>query len=199
MPLPPNYNTGTVTGTFVTSAGVPVVGYVKFRPPVTRLVNDVYDMVIAPVDHIATLDANGSFSIDLPATNDPDINPLNFTYTVTEYFTNSRGQRYSIPVPMGVVTDLSEVVAVDSSTGTAYIVGPPGPPGGSNPSETITISTPASVWGPIVYTLTFTPAGIACYDTANTQVWGGITHNTSTKTITIDFTPASFAGKVILS
>jgi hypothetical protein len=65
-----------------------------------------------------TLDANGEFTIKLPATDDVDVSPTGFTYTVTENFTN--GSSYSIAVPSSyadVGLELTSIAHVSPNAG----------------------------------------------------------------------------------
>jgi hypothetical protein len=67
---------------------------------------------------VAVLDATGYFTIDLPATDDADIVPVNFTYRVREFFT--RGRDYDIFVPAakaGTGIDIATVSPVDPDQG----------------------------------------------------------------------------------
>lgn len=57
----------------------PAVGTVTFKTLIE--LNDVVDNVTyAPSTFVATLDVNGEFTIVLPATDNPDIDPLNWVY-----------------------------------------------------------------------------------------------------------------------
>lgn len=113
MPLPADFGTGHVTGTFVTLAGSPVVGWLDFAldPTVAALIDAAHLTVIMPSTLRATLDGSGGFAADLPGTDDPDIDPNGYTYIVQETFANATGRRYRLAVPVGVTTDISTVVA----------------------------------------------------------------------------------------
>lgn len=89
----PSWNKVRLTGKYADAKGTPLTGSILFTPSVR--VADVTDRVmVVPVTFEAVLDADGAFSIELPATDDPDIVPSGFTYTVVEEITG--GQRYSI-------------------------------------------------------------------------------------------------------
>lgn len=66
-------------------------------------------VIIVPDVIRANLDGNGQISVQLPSTNDPDLNVTGWTYTVTEHMDNGRGP-YEIEVPYSVTTlDLATV------------------------------------------------------------------------------------------
>ena len=123
MPLPPEFDTVTVTGKFVTLTGDPIVGKIKFTASPKALISDLTDTVLVPVVVEVDLDVNGSFSAELPATTDPDINPQGWTYEVVESFAG--GRTYNVDLPFGGGPyDLSEVAPVPSSDGEAIVRGP---------------------------------------------------------------------------
>lgn len=60
---------------------VPAVGTVRFR--ILQELNDVVDNITyAPTSFTATLDLNGEFTLILPATDNPDLVPVNWVYQV---------------------------------------------------------------------------------------------------------------------
>lgn len=125
MALPVNYDTVPVRGKYVYLDGTPAAGQVKFSGKVAA-VSDAADTVILPNTIVATLDANGAFTINLPATNDPDILPNGWTYAVSESFTAGGGRTYEIDAPLSAQftgIDLSEVSprAASSGTPTAFV------------------------------------------------------------------------------
>jgi hypothetical protein len=122
MPLPNDYNTVTVTGRYTYLNGEPAVGSVRFTGKGVAVSAET-ETVILPGTVVATL-VNGEFSIELPATNDPDIQPNGWTYSVEERFSNGGGRKYEIDVPYDALRiDLSTVAPVPSSPGdpTAYV------------------------------------------------------------------------------
>ena len=88
---------------------------VSFRIPVW-LQGPAAGAVMAPVRLPATLDADGEFSISLPATNDPAWTPVGWTYAVTI----TRGghvQRGSLALPYdGGAVDLADAFNPDETT-----------------------------------------------------------------------------------
>lgn len=122
MPLPVDYNTVNVTGRYTYLDGTPAVGSVRFTGK-TVAISDATDTVILPSTVVATL-VDGAFSIQLPATDDPDVVPNGWTYEVEERFTNGGGRKFEIDVPVAATRiDLSEVAPVSPATGdpTAFV------------------------------------------------------------------------------
>ena len=107
MALDASINTVTVTGTFVDFEGTPIVGQVRFVLS-SLLRNPTGDQIVVPSSVTKTSDSNGSFTIDLPATDDTDVIP-NFTYTVQETFTKGRTYTLSLPVATVGSLDLADV------------------------------------------------------------------------------------------
>jgi hypothetical protein len=99
-------STVTITGNFVNFEGTPVAGQVKFTLGLV-LRNSVDDKMIVPSTVAATLNSLGSFTQVIPATNDPDVTPQDFTFTVEEAF--PRGRTYTISVPFDTVGSLDLV------------------------------------------------------------------------------------------
>lgn len=126
--LPTNVGTGTVTGKFVTAqkgtsgtpVTVPIVGSVTFTPTPAALldVGATPPTTILPVPVTATLDAAGSFSVDLVATDDADLNPTGWNYRVSFAFTGTKYASFNINVPEGSTVDLATVAPVASAGGT---------------------------------------------------------------------------------
>lgn len=85
MPLPGNFQQITVTGTYVDLTGTAVNGSIQFDVNDFVALRDPTANVIVLAKPITATIASGTFSVSLPATNDPDITP-SFTYKVTETF-----------------------------------------------------------------------------------------------------------------
>jgi hypothetical protein len=126
--LPSNVGTGTVVGKFVTaqkgSGGtpvtVPVAGKVTFTPTPAALLDAaaVPPATILPVPVEVTLDAAGTFSVDLVATDDTDLNPTGWNYRVTFAFTGAKYNSFNVNVPQGQTVDLATVAPVAAAGGT---------------------------------------------------------------------------------
>lgn len=116
MPGPtPEYDTVTVRGQYVGFDSSVIVGSVVFTPRATRLLDEDDLTVIIPRPITAPLDATGRFAVELPATDDPDITPVDFTYEVRETFAG--GETYDIEVPLSAATtglDIAEIPHVYS-------------------------------------------------------------------------------------
>lgn len=102
MALAPSLSTVTITGNYVDYEGTAIQGQIRFTlGDVLR--NGTDDQMVAPSSVVVPL-SSGAFSVTLPATNDPDIVPNPFTYTVEESFPG--GRSYTISVPYDTVGSL---------------------------------------------------------------------------------------------
>jgi len=102
MALAPSLTTVQITGNYVDFEGKAMQGQVRFTlGDVLR--NGTDDQMVAPSSVVVALSA-GAFSVTLPATNDPDVVPVNFVYTVEESFPG--GRTYTISVPYDTVGSL---------------------------------------------------------------------------------------------
>ena len=107
MALGPNLTTVTVTGNYVDFEGTPIEGQIRFSiGEVLR--NGTDDQMVAPSSVVVPL-SSGSFSVSLPATNDPDVVPNPFVYTVEESFPNGRTYEISIPYTTSGSLDLADI------------------------------------------------------------------------------------------
>jgi hypothetical protein len=113
MPPSTSWNTVTVTGTYRHLDGSAKSGSVKFT--VTSRIVAAGDKVIFPAGASVSvnLDNAGHFSVALPATDDPDISPVAWTYRVEETFADGGNATYALSVPLasaGAGIDLTSVV-----------------------------------------------------------------------------------------
>lgn len=100
MPIAGNITLITVSGQYVDFQGNAIAGQIRFTlSEVLR--NQIADQIVVPSTISATLDSNGSFSVVLPATNDPEFSQI-FTYSVEEAFAG--GRIYTISLPEGAPT-----------------------------------------------------------------------------------------------
>lgn len=155
MALPTNVNYGTVVGQFLLAYsdgpdldprpdGVPAKGSIFFRPSPIKLLNPSSapnPVTILPAVVEGLLDAegyllggDGSRGINLVATDDPDLNPLDWTWTVEFRLTDQddvpvRLPSFDIELPSDTEVDLTTVSPVPSADGTFYLVGPKGDKG----------------------------------------------------------------------
>lgn len=121
MALTPNWNIINVTATYVDYSGNPLSGTVTFTPQIPTDAKDgVYKQIIVPLAITATLDGSGHISVNLPASDDPDITPTGWTYQVVEAI-GTFLHTYSITVPVSTVgsLDLSSIAEAVASSGLA--------------------------------------------------------------------------------
>lgn len=135
MTLPTQYGTATVTGQFIDSEnGTPAAGTVEFVPAPCYLIDAEGDLIVISDPVTVTLDDTGAFSVALLSTDDPDLNPNGWTYSVIVRLVDPvRVRSFSIEAPEGTTVDLADAVPVDGSLGNAVVVGPPGQPGPVGP------------------------------------------------------------------
>lgn len=155
MALPSNVGYGTVVGRFLLGYadgpdgdlfpdGVSAQGTLFFTPS-PAYVKDASaspaPAIILPAVVEATLDedgylcgpqGSGAQGIRLVATNDTDLNPVNWTWKVDFRLTDSAGapvplSSFSFSLPQDTTVDLTVAMPVTSSNGTFYLVGPTGP------------------------------------------------------------------------
>jgi hypothetical protein len=118
MAVPTHFSRITVTGTYVDHLGVAQTGTVTFTPSA-----QLYDMpdskVIVPNTQTATLDGNGSFSIALLATDDPDVITRDgWVWNVVQNVTGNTALQFSLALPMstpGATFDMSRIVVSGST------------------------------------------------------------------------------------
>lgn len=117
MPLPPSWSQIPVTATYTRGDGEPASGYVLFISPQVVIVDDE---IIVPRSIRADLDETGSISVEVPSTDDPDIAPTGWTWTVREQVAGLNRAAYAIEVPHdspGIdLADVSPVSPVDEVT-----------------------------------------------------------------------------------
>lgn len=137
MTLPAKWTTVPVTGTYNARDGVVPEVVVSFYSAQIVVVDGV---TVVPAVISATTVA-GSFTVDLPATNDPDIAPTNLTYTVVETINGaSIRSPWRIQVPYDSAgIDLSTVAPVGPNE--SGVVVPPGAKGDPGTAATFTFGT----------------------------------------------------------
>lgn len=133
--LPVDVGQGVVTGTVVSAEqvaesdtdvdAVALGGTVTFTPSVTQLIHATSNLIILSQPITVTLDANGSFSTKLIATDDTDLNPTGWTYTVSFVLpgTPVSVRPFSITVPGGSTQDLADITPVSTSEGILTVRG----------------------------------------------------------------------------
>ncbi|PWU50660.1 hypothetical protein DLJ47_23525 [Micromonospora sp. S4605] len=109
------HGTVQIRGRYVNLDGTPAQGSVTFTGNVAAVATASQSMVV-PSTITANLDADGAFTVSLLATDDPDLRPNGWTYTVKENFTG--GRTYDISVPISAKStgvNLCEVAATAPS------------------------------------------------------------------------------------
>lgn len=110
MALPANVSTVTIQGTYVDLQGAPIRGSVIFTPQVNELdASENVTLIRSAVT--AVLDANGSFSVTLPVSDDTDLNPVGFAYQVQESFSGGRTFYILIPSGSGATINIADLAA----------------------------------------------------------------------------------------
>lgn len=153
MALPSNVSYGTVVGRFLLAYadssdldpypdGIPAKGSVFFTPSPANLKDTSATpapVTILPSRVEAVLDADGYLcgytgdqGIRLVATDDADLNPLNWTWLAEFRLTDENDasvalSSFSFSLPGGTTIDLAAVAPVPDANGTYYLIGPAGP------------------------------------------------------------------------
>lgn len=121
-------NTVTVTGKYVfLDDQVATSGTVTFEAVGVDLREPAANLIILGTPITVSVGAQGTFSIALPATDDPDVTPTGFVYKVTEAIPHPvtavvRGRTFNIQVPVdspGGTLDLADVAGSESVTPSA--------------------------------------------------------------------------------
>lgn len=118
MALPGNVSTGTVTGTFLGSDGAPARGTVRFTAEAPYVLDGDADAILVSLTHTAELDVAGSFTVELVATDDANLLPLDFTYRVQPRVYGLSMPAFSIEVPSGSDQDLADIAPAAGTGGT---------------------------------------------------------------------------------
>jgi hypothetical protein len=134
VPLPANVSTGTVIGHFVDTDGSASQGTIYFTPNAPRLLDASASppTTIVTVEAVAghlnssgnLIDKDGNTGVVLIATNDADLNPVNWTWNVLCDLGPARGKySYAIAVPAGTTVDLTTVAPAFDTSGTPVTQG----------------------------------------------------------------------------
>lgn len=97
MPLPANVTTLVVLGTFLTPEGNPSTGTITFTPS-RWLTNSGANVALPNSGITKTLGTAGDFQVTLPSTDDADLQPGNWYYTVSEVV-DGVSQSYTLLLP----------------------------------------------------------------------------------------------------
>lgn len=106
MALGVSLSTVILTGAYVDFSGAPITGQIIVTMS-SVLRNPTDNQMVAPSAIVVPL-VNGTFSTVVPATNDPDIDPNPFIYSLEESFPG--GRKYNISLPYTSTTlDLANI------------------------------------------------------------------------------------------
>ncbi len=111
----------TIQGTYLKPDGTPESGTVTFRSEISVL-SSATETVMAPGPVRATLDETGSFSVEIPATNDPAWSPEGWTYVFHAKLSQS-SLHFHVMVPYDVaggILYLSQMLPSLNSNGNLY-------------------------------------------------------------------------------
>lgn len=132
MSYPEGLAFGTVTGTIESiKDGTPAVGEVEFTPFPKALADTVDDVIYLRDSVIVTLDGDGALSVDLAATDNPDLTNIDWVWSVRfRLLGGLKKDAFTFELPAGTTVDLADVMpVVVDQCGTANIRGPAGPAG----------------------------------------------------------------------
>lgn len=134
MALPGNLTTVEVTGRYIDASGAAVRGSVTFTLD-TPLLDAGASTYIIETDYTVALDATGSFAVDLPATNDVDVTPTGWTWTLTPNFDGADPITFALPTNLTTVdiTTLSPALPNPSTTYSYVLTSAVGAPSGVAP------------------------------------------------------------------
>lgn len=106
----------TLTGTYQLPDGTPAAGHVEIIPSVKKIL-DADGKVILSGRAKVKLDAAGHFSVGLPATDDPTLNPTGFGYTLVAKMNHTHLHPVSFSLPAEPATvDIYDLDTVDPAS-----------------------------------------------------------------------------------
>jgi hypothetical protein len=144
----------------------PAVGTVTFKTLVE--LNDTVDNVTyQPSTFVATLDVNGEFTIVLPATDNPDVVPLNWVYQAFVSTTTWQETIYfQLPFVLGTV-EFADLTRLDYDPCTQTVGGIPEPP--DNPNLYV-LKAGDTMTGPLIINSSLQVNGTAGVTYGNTSL-----------------------------
>ncbi|MYW28316.1 glycerophosphodiester phosphodiesterase [Streptomyces sp. SID2119] len=190
MALPAGLATVTLTGRYIRPDGTPLKGTVTIATPALLTLPNAD--TISAGSATATLDAEGMFSLKLISTDQPDMQPSQWAYTITEKFQDIATRTYSIQLPSTFTTvSIADIAPADPSQGQYVIV--PGPPGPKGTSILTGVGAPSPLLGGNGDSyIDTTPSAVKLYGPKAGGVWpstsvslggaGGLISSVNTKT-----------------
>lgn len=144
MAQPSNWQNGTIAGAFLADDFTPFAGAAVITAAVPAI--RAYGVAVATLGTRTVPLVNGAFSVNVPASTDPDISPKDWTYTVTIVgpgpgFAKSKYPTFTFRLAPGETVDLTQVAIVAPSPGLPNIVGGGGGGGGPVTAALITDAT----------------------------------------------------------
>ena len=110
MTLPATWAVKRITARYLLRDGRVPTGTVTFSSPQIVLVDGT---IVMPVDIVVPLDVNGYIDVLMPVTNDPDVSPQGWAYTVQERIDGCAGRRFAMAVDAnGGDIDLATVAPI---------------------------------------------------------------------------------------
>jgi len=143
MPWSNDVLTRTVIGTYLSANGNPANGRISFRPT-ARILDENDTILLNTVGMIIELDVNGSFSIELPTTDNSLLKPAGWAYEVVVRIYGSKQTKFYMFLPYDDGSPVNIVNVISAGTtetpisfygtqtpvaGIAGIQGPTGPQG----------------------------------------------------------------------
>lgn len=128
---PGDYSASTITGRYVGADGSTFAGRQLTITMPGYVIVPVDATTVVPASITVTLDETGFFRQAVPATDDPDIQPIDWTYTIVELWEG--GRTFYSSAPAGQTNDVSQVAPVAQSLGTVTYVGAQGEQGDTGP------------------------------------------------------------------
>ena len=104
MSYPADMSTRTVVGTFLQPNGDTGTGTVTFTPSLR--VTDRADAILMRAPAPVELNTDGYFAIELPCTDDRDLSPTDWYYTVRVRIRGARAFTYNLHLPVGDGSDV---------------------------------------------------------------------------------------------
>jgi hypothetical protein len=147
----------------------PVTGKVVFTTSVPMLRHTVTNEIYVSTPVTAYLD-KGDAVVELIATNDAQISPINWTYTVNFVLDDALVvEPISISVAEGTDVELATIIPLSDASGNFYIQGPPGQDGHADPQSI------ADVVGVHIVAQDNTPSATTMYGKPVVWIPGGST------------------------
>lgn len=131
-----DFTTRQVIATFENASGLPAQGRITFTP--TSRVTDSNGSILVEDPIVVNLNAQGSMSIDLPTTDNPNVVPRNWAYEVNVRLHGVKPQKYLLKVPYGtgepinlanVIVSIDQDIVDVPAQNSAILRGPIGPMG----------------------------------------------------------------------